>query len=107
MSKLEQFQNINMNLLLLDEECKEVGMCCSKALRFGLTDTDPDDPKAVPKYQQLENELGDLMAIIDILLSNNIGVTRDGILAAKERKFQRLARYYGTGDMVVNKALGK
>jgi NTP pyrophosphatase (non-canonical NTP hydrolase) len=106
MSKqLEQFNNINMNLLLLDEECKEVGMCCSKAQRFGLMDTDPDDPNAIPKYQQLERELGDVMALVDILLHNNIGITREGIEAAKHRKFERLAKYYGDG--VVNKSLGK
>jgi hypothetical protein len=101
---LEKFNNINMNLLLLDEECKEVGMCCSKALRFGLTDTDPDNPSAVPKYVQLEQEIGDVLAIVDILLHNNIGITQEGLNAAKLRKLQKLASYYG--DFVVNKSLG-
>jgi hypothetical protein len=103
--KLEQFDNINMNLHLLSEECKEVGMCCSKALRFGLMDVDPDDPTAVAKYIQLEQEIGDIMALIDILKFNNIGLTDEGIEAAKERKFEKLKGYYGA--FFVNKSLGK
>jgi len=103
--KLEQFDNINTNLLLLSEECKEVGMCCSKALRFGLMDVDPDNPLAVPKYVQLEQEIGDVLALIDILKSNDIGLTDEGIEAAKQRKFKKLAGYYGA--FVVNTSLRK
>jgi NTP pyrophosphatase (non-canonical NTP hydrolase) len=103
MSKeLEQFNNINMNLHLLSEECKEVGLCVSKALRFGLTDIDPDTPGAVPKYQQLEQEIGDVLAIVDILVNNKIGVTPEGISKAKAKKLKKLANYYGTGEFAKN-----
>jgi NTP pyrophosphatase (non-canonical NTP hydrolase) len=103
MNPLEQFQNINMNLLLLAEECQEVSQCVTKALRFGLTDCDPDLENSLPKYQLLEQELGDLLAIIDILKFNNIGISTSGIEAAKQKKFKRLAGYYGS--IVENKAL--
>lgn len=105
MSQLEQFNNINMNLHLLSEECKEVGMVCSKAMRFGLTDIDPDEENAKPKYLWLEQELGDIAALVDILLHNNIGITVEGIQAAKQRKLAKLSKYYG--DFAVNKSLGE
>lgn len=101
---LEQFDNINMNLHLMKEECLEVAMCCSKAMRFGIADIDPDNPDAVEKYKMLEQEIGDIMAILDILKFNQIGLTDEGIEAAKQRKFKKLAGYYG--DFVVNKSLG-
>jgi hypothetical protein len=94
-----------MNLHLLSEECKEVGMVCSKAMRFGLTDTDPDAENAKPKYQLLEQELGDIAALVDILLNNKIGISVEGIMAAKQRKLDKLAKYYG--DFAVNKSLGE
>jgi NTP pyrophosphatase (non-canonical NTP hydrolase) len=103
MSKvLEQFNNINMNLHLLSEECKEVGLVVSKALRFGLTDVDPDSPNSAPKYQLLEQEIGDVFALVDILIHNQIGISHEGIAQAKARKLQKLARYYGNGEFAKN-----
>lgn len=105
--ELEQFNSINYNLHLLKEECMEVGMVASKALRFGLTDCDPDQEGSLPKYQLLEQEIGDLLAIVDILLNNNIGVTWKGIAAAKKKKFKKLAKYYGKGEFANNKPVSE
>lgn len=100
---LEKFNSVNYNLHLLQEECLETAMVASKALRFGLTDCDPDAPNSLPKYKLLEQELGDILAIVDILLNNGIGISWESIMAAKEKKFEKLAKYYGTGDFADNK----
>jgi len=52
-------------LVVLAEECAEVAQRASKAARFGMMEIQPgqlDDNK-----RRLERELGDLMAVADIL----------------------------------------
>lgn len=58
-------------LSILQEECAEVIQAASKIKRFGLTGRYPDD-KSPTNLQHLELELGDLMALVEILAQKNI-----------------------------------
>jgi hypothetical protein len=95
------FDNINYNLNLLQEECGEVGVIASKILRFGLISYNPYDPEMQRNYQLLEQELGDILAIIDILIDNDIGITPEGLQEAKLRKLAKLPRFY-SGEFANN-----
>lgn len=88
------FDNINYNLNLLQEECNEVGAMASKILRFGLMSYNPYDPERAFNYQLLQQELGDVLALIDILVENDIGITYEGLQEAKLRKLAKLQRFY-------------
>lgn len=52
-------------LLILAEECAEVAQRATKAIRFGLDQKHPVEHWN--NRQQLERELGDLMAMVDML----------------------------------------
>ena len=55
---------------ILQEECAEVIQAVSKISRFGLDNFKPGKPKT--NREHLEEELGDMMAMIDILHSMDI-----------------------------------
>lgn len=52
-------------LLILSEECAEVVQAISKCQRFGIDNYKPGKPKS--NRAHLEDELGDLLAMITIL----------------------------------------
>jgi NTP pyrophosphatase (non-canonical NTP hydrolase) len=52
-------------LTILAEECAEVAQRCSKAVRFGLDERQPDQPH--DNTTRLEGELGDLLGMVDML----------------------------------------
>lgn len=75
-------------LTILQEECAEVIVEVSKCFRFG-----PDQMMEgvdVTNIQRLQKELGDLQAMIELLVDNNVGVTIQGIKEAKKAKFKKL-----------------
>lgn len=80
-------------LLILQEECAEVTQSASKILRFGLASHNPLDIKPVSNVQSLEQELGDLAAMIDLLVQANMGITQAGIDEAKLHKFEKLKHW--------------
>ena len=53
-------------LRITQEECAEVIQAISKISRFGIDNLKPGKPKT--NREHLEEELGDLLAMIDILL---------------------------------------
>jgi hypothetical protein len=54
--------------LILQEECAEVTQAISKIFRFGM---DTQWPEGAPTNKwKLEEEIGDLLAMIDILVEN-------------------------------------
>ena len=65
---------------ILQEECAEVIVAVSKISRFGIDNFKPGKPKT--NRQHLEEEIGDVLAMIDILQKmdeisfNNIEVAR-------------------------------
>ena len=75
-------------LTILQEECAEVIVEVSKCFRFG-----PDqclENTEVSNIQRLQKELGDLQAMIELLVDNNVGVTIQGLKEAKKAKFKKL-----------------
>ena len=72
---------------ILQEECAEVIQAVSKISRFGLDNFKPGKPKT--NRQHLEEELGDMLAMIDILQRMDI-VSWTNIEAAQVAKIEKL-----------------
>ncbi len=81
MNKLHEVMNI------LSEECAEVIQAISKCHRFGLDNLKPG--KFLTNAQHLEVEIGDLLAMIDLLECKGI-ITKTGLDKAKQRKIEKL-----------------
>ena len=78
-------------LTILQEECAEVIVEVSKCFRFG-----PDQMMEgvnVTNMQRLQKELGDLQAMIELLVDNKVGVTTQGLKEAKKQKFEKLKQW--------------
>lgn len=75
---------------ILQEECSEVIQAVSKISRFGIDNYKPGKPKT--NREHLEEELGDLLAMIDILLENNV-VSMDNLEIAKHAKIEKLKKW--------------
>lgn len=75
---------------ILQEECAEVIQAVSKISRFGLDNLKPGKPKT--NREHLEEELGDLVAMIDILTRNGI-VDSANIEMAATAKIEKLKQW--------------
>lgn len=90
------FPNIKMDpqtkevMDILQEECAEVIQAVSKISRFGLDNYKPGKPKT--NREHLEEELGDMLAMIDILCSMDV-VDLDNLRIAKLAKIQKLKKW--------------
>jgi NTP pyrophosphatase (non-canonical NTP hydrolase) len=78
-------------LLILQEECAEVTQAISKCFRFGPDQIKPGKDRT--NISMLQEELGDLLAMIDLLVWNNVGVDWDNLIAAKKQKFEKLKQW--------------
>src|SRR6478609_8921168 len=76
-------------LCCLAEECAEVAQRVSKALRFGLGEVQPGQPK--DNAQRIVDELNDLMAVAMMLEGR--GLSRFGQTAAIEAKKAKVRAY--------------
>ena len=75
-------------LLILQEECSEVIQATSKCFRFGINGMYLKESNR----DRLEQELGDVLAMIDILV-NQGEVSAERLNEAKRRKFKKLAQW--------------
>lgn len=75
-------------LLILQEECAEVTQAISKCFRFGPDQVKPG--KEVTNISMLEEELGDLLAMIELLVDCKVGINDQGLFEAKMKKFEKL-----------------
>jgi NTP pyrophosphatase (non-canonical NTP hydrolase) len=80
---------------ILQEECAEVIQAVSKISRFGLDNLKPGKPKT--NREHLEEELGDLLAMIDILHEMDI-VSWTNLDLAKEAKIEKLKKWSSIYD---------
>lgn len=71
----------NANLVLIIEECAEVIQAITKIQRFGIDST----WNGISNYEQLVSEIGDLLAVIDLL-----NLPQDMIDVAKTKKIDKL-----------------
>jgi NTP pyrophosphatase (non-canonical NTP hydrolase) len=83
-------EKINEAMNILSEECAEVIQAVSKINRFGMDNYKPGKPKT--NRQHLEEELGDLMAMIDILQEMDV-VSYANIEKAAEAKHEKLKKW--------------
>lgn len=86
--KLNEDNNEVMDIL--QEECSEVIQAVSKIRRFGI-----DNAKPGTEYtnrEHLEEEVGDMLAMIDILLINNV-VSWSNLHRAKRAKIEKLKKW--------------
>lgn len=75
---------------ILSEECAEVIQAISKCHRFGIDNYKPGKPKT--NREHLEEELGDLLAMIDILQEMGV-VNWNNLTAAKRAKIDKLKKW--------------
>ena len=75
---------------IAQEECAEVIQAVSKISRFGLDNYKPGKPKT--NREHLEDELGDLITMIDILHSMDI-VSYANIERAQSAKIEKLKKW--------------
>jgi NTP pyrophosphatase (non-canonical NTP hydrolase) len=87
-------------LLILSEECAEVIQAISKCQRFGIDAYKPGRPKT--NREHLEEELGDLLAMIDILKETNV-VSIENMEIAKHAKFEKLKCWSNIDKSILNK----
>lgn len=87
---MNRFQDVNKNLEILAEECAEVIQIKSKIVRFGLDD---QHPTYAPNRARLEQELGHLIAMKDILVNQGI-ISNEAIEEGRLHKLEKLERWY-------------
>jgi NTP pyrophosphatase (non-canonical NTP hydrolase) len=75
---------------ILQEECAEVTQAVSKCFRFGLENHKPGKP--LTNKEHLEVELGDVIAMIELLQDLGI-VSTTAIELAKHQKFEKLKKW--------------
>lgn len=69
----------------LAEECAEVQQMVSKIIRFGWDSHHPEDPERTPNIVRLAREVGNILAVIDIMdlpedeILIGVGMKRDGL----------------------------
>lgn len=78
-------------LLILQEECAEVTQAISKCFRFGPDQIKPGKNRT--NINMLQEELGDLLAMIDLLVKQDIGVNEKGLEKAKRAKTEKLKEW--------------
>jgi hypothetical protein len=77
-------------LLITQEECAEVTQAISKVFRFGFDDCWPRGEDWVPtNKERLEEEVGDLLCMIDIMVENGI-ISDEKLNKARIRKRGKL-----------------
>lgn len=75
---------------ITQEECAEVIQAISKISRFGVDNYKPGKPKT--NREHLEEELGDLLAMIDILKEMDV-VSTSNMEIAKQAKIEKLKKW--------------
>ena len=77
-------------LLITQEECSEVSQAISKIFRFGMEDNHPITK--INNREHLEEEIGDLMCMIDLILDSGM-VSESAVMAAKNEKMMKLQQW--------------
>jgi NTP pyrophosphatase (non-canonical NTP hydrolase) len=72
-------------LLITQEECAEVTQAISKVFRFGMDDTHNGETNR----EHLEEEIGDLMCMIDLMLDSGM-ISESAVMTAKNEKLMKL-----------------
>ena len=79
-------------LEILAEECAEVIQEKSKIFRFGCNEYSWHD-EGKRHCEMLETELGDLLAMIELVQQSGIGITIEGLEIAKQKKLAKVKQW--------------
>ncbi len=94
MNKFEQVRKENEQnkeiLLITQEECAEVTQAISKVFRFGME----SEHKGRSNRERLEEEVGDLMCMIDLMIDNGM-LSESAVMTAKNEKLMKLQTWSG------------
>jgi NTP pyrophosphatase (non-canonical NTP hydrolase) len=77
-------------LSITQEECAEVIQAVSKIFRFGFDSRHPD--KGYDNREHLEEELGDLQFMINLMIEHGI-VRKDKLDEAEVKKYEKLQQW--------------
>ena len=77
-------------LIILQEECAEVVQATSKIFRFGMDQIMGNQEETNLKL--LEGEIGDVLAMIDLLQSQGL-ISKEGLNKAKKAKIEKLKKW--------------
>lgn len=91
MNVLDKFDDVKLNLEILAEEASEIIQAKSKIIRFGIDDYHPKN--GLPNREKLEEEIGHLLKIVDILIHHGT-LTESGIQKGRDSKIHRLEKWY-------------
>ena len=83
-------QQIQEAMDILQEEAAEVIQAVSKVRRFGWDNSHPDSEQT--NLEHLEEELGDMQAMIEILMELDI-VSWGNVTVAKRAKIEKLKKW--------------
>ena len=75
-------------LRIAQEECAEVIQAISKVFRFGLDES----YNGKTNREHLEEEIGDLMCMIDLILDSGM-VSESAVMVAKNEKMMKLQQW--------------
>lgn len=76
-------------LVITQEEAAEVIQEISKIFRFGIDELHRD---GIPHRSKLEEEVGDLLCMIDLMIERGI-VSQERVNLARKEKVNKLSRY--------------
>ena len=74
------------------EECAEVIHIIQKIQQHGFESMNPHDVTELTNKEMLQKELGDLKAVVNILVNKRV-VFMDAILEASHEKLERIGKY--------------
>ena len=78
-------------LIILQEELIEAAQVISKIFRFGPDQIIPNSDTT--NLHRLEAELGDVQAMIELLVDLKLGINDQGLFEAKMKKFEKLKQW--------------
>lgn len=79
-------------LEILAEECAEVIQEKSKIFRFGCNEFSHHNPVLL-HVEKLEQEMGDVLAMIELVQLSGIGVSKEGLEIAKQKKIAKVLQW--------------
>lgn len=85
-------------LIILQEECGEVVQEVCKIMRYGPDQCKPNSDET--NIQALAKEVGDLLAMVELLVDLNAGVDNEMLNQAKINKFKKLSQW---SNLKINK----
>ena len=87
--KMKEINEANREILLItQEECAEVTQAISKVFRFGMDDTHNGETNR----EHLEEEIGDLLCMIDLMIDSGM-VSESAVMTAKHEKLAKLTTW--------------